>query len=118
MIEISAVATHDQDEASPICLTVYAQGQMDELRSFAQRVGMALVIPNWNGRPLAAAEILLQDTEQAYAKASSLLSLIEQKGEKVKWITDFVPGMVPTYRTLNNTYETRDDFMKALKDCD
>lgn len=115
MIEISAVATHEENSDKPICLTVYAQGQMSELNSFAERVGMAMIIPNWNGRPLAAAEILIKSETHSYAKVLTLFQLIEQRGEVVKWITSFVPGIPTAHNSMNNSYSSRDEFMAALK---
>ena len=87
---------------------------MSELNSFAERVGMAMIIPNWNGRPLAAAEILIKTETHSHAKVLTLFQLIEQR-EVVKWITSFVPGIPTAHNSMNNSYSSREEFMNALK---
>lgn len=114
MIKVSAAATYCPDTYQPLCLAVFAQGPGVELKSFCARVGLTLLIDDWNGQPLAAAEVMLKDDSKAFEKASSLLSIFDQMGRKVEWLKDYLPNM-ETHNVAVNTFPTRDSLFEALK---
>ncbi len=114
MIKLSAAATYCADTFKPLCLAVFAQGPGDELKSFSARAGLTLLIDDWNGQPLSAAEVMLKDDPKAFEKAMSLLSIFDQMGRQVEWLKDYLPDM-PTRSVVVNTFPTRESFIKALK---
>lgn len=114
MIKISAAATYCPDTFQPLCLAVYAQGPGVELKSFSARTGLTLLIDDWNGQPLSAAEVMLKDDPKAFEKAASLLSIFDQMGREVEWLKDYLPNM-ETRNVAVNTFPTRDSLFEALK---
>lgn len=113
MIKISAAATYCPETHQPLCLAVYAQGPGDELSSFAQRVGMHMLVDDWNGQPLAGVEVMLKDEPQAFAKGMTLLSIFDEMGREVEWLKDYLPAMT-TRNVVVNTFPTRESFIEAL----
>lgn len=115
MIRVSATATHGIDDQRPVCFTLYAQGRLPELTSFAQRYGLEVLPVRWFGEPIAAWELMIAETEQARAKVLTLLDLIEQgEGYAITWLADLAPDL-PVGDTHPNVYATRQEFLEALE---
>lgn len=119
MIRLSATATHGLEDRIPICFVLYAQPEMggmaggDELSSFAQRFGLAVLPSLWNGGPLAAVEVMVREVSQPEAAVLSILALFEQQGMQVEWLQDLVPDM-PYQATVPNVFPTRAEFLETL----
>lgn len=113
MIKLSAAATYCPETHQPLGLAVFAQGPGEELSSFSQRVGMQILVDDWNGQPLAGVEVMLKDDLYAYQRAMSLLSIFDEMGRELEWLQDYLPG-VPTRNVVVNTFPTRESFIEAL----
>lgn len=113
MIRVFGAATFDHETEQPLCLAVYAQGPSAELSSFAERAGLEVVSDNWNGQPMAAAEVMLHDLAQVRRRVDSLLNLLQQSDAPITWLQDFAPGLEA--RGLNtNLYQSKTEFLEAL----
>lgn len=113
MINVFGAASFDHETEQPLCFAVYAQGPSAELASFAERVGLQLVSENWNGQPLAAAEVMLHDLERVRRRVETLLDLLQQSNAPITWLQDFAPGL--EVRGVNtNLYPSKEKFLEAL----
>ena len=113
MIRNFAAASFDHETEQPLCLTVYAQGPADELASYAARMGLTVVTDDWNGQPLAAAEIILHDIAHLYPRVMGLLRSVDDAAGGCTWLTDFAPGL-SAQGVNTNLYQTREAFLEAI----
>ncbi|MGA0021076.1 hypothetical protein [Vulcanococcus sp.] len=112
-IEISATGTWHPDTKLPHGLTMWAQGDADDLKAFAARNGMEVVSANWDGLPLAVVEVLLGDGDHPAERARSMLGLFEQQGYSIAWLQDLAPRLHNRF-TATNVYLSRADFLEAV----
>lgn len=113
MIRISATATHGIDDRVPICFVLYAQGESEELTSFAMRIGLDVMPSLWNGEPLAAIELMVRDVSQPQDAVLTILAMFEQLNMEVNWLQDLAPDM-PYQGTVPNVFPTKAEFLQAL----
>lgn len=113
-IDLSASATWHPDTMLPISLTLWAQGEGEELARFAQRYGMDPVDALWSGRPLAVRELRVDEASKPVEQALSLLGLFEQSGHSIRWLQDLAPDLHSRF-TAPNVYLSRADFIEALQ---